>query len=327
MEIKMLKITRLYNRNRRVIWTGLIIVIFCIAIIGLVNIAYQQQASKNMEQISKQLQEESKKENPSEVVDYNKAAQSLTAGGAVEKEVRDEIQGVLEQFIQYVTNEQIEQAYGLLTEDCKAILYPTIEGFEQKYCQDLYHKIYDFQSWSSTDNTYVYQVRFFDNMLSAGLDLTNHYLEDYITVLKKGDVYKVNIHSFIKADNIRKTAEANKVQFKVNNVETYLDYEIYEIEITNDSSKEIILDTREKDNSVYVKNNDSLKIQALLYENTDEDLRVQAGESKKIRIKFNNTFNGEKRIISLGFSDIILDQTLHQEDAEKGKMEIEIYLQ
>lgn len=323
----MLKIIRLYNRNRRIIWISLIVVIFCIAIIGVINKVYQEQANENMEQYSKQLQEASNKENPSEVVNYNKAAQSITAGGSVDQDIRDEVQSVLEQFVQYVTNKQIEQAYNLLTEDCKEILYPTLEGFEQKYCQDLYEKIYDFQSWSSTDNTYVYQVRFYDNMLSAGLDFTNHYLEDYITVLKKGDVYKVNIHNFIRANNIRKTAEANKVQFKVNNVETYLDYEIYEIEITNDSSKEIILDTREKDNSVYVKNNDSLKIQALLYENTDEDLRVQAGESKKIRIKFNNTFNGEKRIISLGFSDIILDQTLHQEDAEKGKMEIEIYLQ
>lgn len=323
----MLKIIRLYNKNRRIIWISLIIVIFCIAIIGVINKVYQEQANKNMEQYSKQLQEASNKENPSEVVDYNEAAQSITTGGSVDQDIKDEVQGVLEQFIQYVTSKQVEQAYNLLTEDCKEILYPTLEGFEQKYCQDLYDKIYDFQSWSSTDNTYVYQVRFYDNMLSAGLDFTNHYLEDYITVLKKGDVYKVNIHNFIRANNIRKTAEANKVQFKVNKVETYLDYEIYEIEVTNDSSKEIILDTREKDNSVYVKNNDGLKIQALLYENTDEDLRVQAGESKKIRIKFNNTFNGEKRIVSLGFSDIILDQALHQEEAEKGKMEIEIYLQ
>ena len=323
----MLKIIRLYNRNRRIIWISLIVVIFCIAIIGVINKVYQEQANENMEQYSKQLQEASNKENPSEVVNYNKAAQSITTGGSVDQDIKDEVQGVLEQFIQYVTSKQVEQAYNLLTEDCKEILYPTLEGFEQKYCQDLYDKIYDFQSWSSTDNTYVYQVRFYDNMLSAGLDFTNHYLEDYITVLKKGDVYKVNIHNFMRANNIRKTAEANKVQFKVNNVETYLDYEIYEIEVTNDSSKEIILDTREKDNSVYVKNNDGLKIQALLYENTDEDLRVQAGESKKIRIKFNNTFNGEKRIVSLGFSDIILDQALHQEEAEKGKMEIEIYLQ
>ena len=320
----MLKIIRLYNRNRRIIWISLIVVIFCIAIIGVINKVYQEQANENMEQYSKQLQEASNKENPSEVVNYNKAAQSITTGGSVDQDIKDEVQGVLEQFIQYVTSKQVEQAYNLLTEDCKEILYPTLEGFEQKYCQDLYDKIYDFQSWSSTDNTYVYQVRFYDNMLSAGLDFTNHYLEDYITVLKKGDVYKVNIHNFIKADNIRKTAESNKVQFKVNNVETYLDYEIYEIEVTNDSSKEIILDTREKDNSVYVKNSDGLKIQALLYENTDEELRVPAGESKTISIKFNNTFNGEKRIISLGFSDIILDQALHQEDAEKGKMEIEI---
>lgn len=320
----MLKIVRLYNKNRKIIWLWLIIAIFCIAIVNLVQYAYTEQTRRLAEKAANQNITLEEKENPSKVVDYNEAAQSITAGGAVEEDVKDEVQGVLEQFVQYVTNRQIEQAYNLLTEDCKEILYPTLEGFEQKYCQDLYEKIYDFQSWSSTDNTYVYQVRFYDNMLSAGLDFTNHYLEDYITVLKKGDVYKVNIHNFIRANNIRKTAEANKVQFKVNNVETYLDYEIYEIEVTNDSSKEIILDTREKDNSVYVKNNDGLKIQALLYENTDEDLRVQAGESKKIRIKFNNTFNGEKRIVSLGFSDIILDQALHQEDAEKGKMEIEI---
>ncbi len=320
----MLKIVRLYNRNRKIIWIWLIIAIFCVAIINLVQYAYMEQSRKLAEKAANQITIEEEKENPSEVVNYNEAAQSITAGGAVDRDIRDEVQGVLEQFIQYVTNEQIEQAYGLLTEDCKEILYPTLEGFEQKYCQDLYHKIYDFQSWSSTDSTYVYQVRFYNNMLSAGLDFTNHYLEDYITVLKKGDVYKVNIHNFIKADNIRKTAESNKIQFKVNNVETYLDYEIYEIEVTNDSSKEIILDTREKDNSVYVKNSDGLKIQALLYENTDEELRVPAGESKTISIKFNNTFNGEKRIISLGFSDIILDQALHQEDAEKGKMEIEI---
>ena len=294
----MLKIVRIYNRNRKIIWIWLIIAIFCVAIINLVQYAYMEQSRKLAEKAANQITIEEEKENPSEVVNYNEAAQSITAGGAVDRDIRDEVQGVLEQFIQYVTNEQIEQAYGLLTEDCKEILYPTLEGFEQKYCQDLYHKIYDFQSWSSTDNTYVYQVRFYDNMLSAGLDLTNHYLEDYITVLKKGDVYKVNIHSFIKADNIRKTAESNKIQFKVNNVETYLDYEIYEIEVTNDSSKEIILDTREKDNSVYVKNSDGLKIQALLYENTDEELRLPAGESKTISIKFNNTFNGEKKIIS-----------------------------
>ena len=54
-----------------------------------------------------------------------------------------------------------------------------------------------------------------------------------------------------------------------------------------------------------------------VYENNVE-LKIPAGETKTIKIKFNNTYNGEKRIISLGFSDIIIDQALHQEDQEKG---------
>ena len=166
----MLKIVRLYNKNRKTIWLWLIIAIFCIAIVNLIQYAYTEQSRKLAEKAANQTITLEEKENPSEVVDYNEAAQSITAGGAVEEDVKDEVQGVLEQFIKYVTNKQIEQAYSLLTEDCKAILYPTLEGFEQKYCQDLYEKIYDFQSWSSTDNTYVYQVRFYESDIKQGTD-------------------------------------------------------------------------------------------------------------------------------------------------------------
>lgn len=322
----MLKIIRLYNRNRKIIWVWLIIAIFCIAIINLVQYADQERFRKQSENVANQIPIEQEQENSSEIVDYNKAAQSLTAGGAVDNDVRDEIQEVLEQFIQYVCNQEVEQAYQLLTEECKAIQYPSIDFFEQDYCQDVYHKTYTFQSWSSTDNIYVYQVKFFDDMLSSGIDTTKNYLQDYITVLKKGASYKININNFIKAETVDAQIESNKINFQVNQIETYLDYQIYEIEVTNNSFKNIILDTREKDNSVYVKNSDGLKIRALLYENTDEDLIVQAGESKKIEIKFNNTYNGNKRIISVGFSDIVIDQNLYQEDSEKGKIEIEIYL-
>ena len=322
----MLRISRLYNRNRRLVWLVVIIAIFCIAIISLVNVAYQQQASKNIEQMAKQIQEEAQRENPSDIVDYDKAAQSLTAGGSVDKEVRDEIQSTLEQFIQYISNQQVEQAYQLLTEECKSVLYPSVDIFEQDYCQDIYHKTYSFQSWSSTKSTYVYQVKFFEDILSSGIDTTKNYLQDYITVLKKGGTYKVNVSNFINAESIGVQTESNNILFQVNKVETYLDYQIYEIEITNNSFKNIILDTREKDNSVYITNSDGLKIRALLYEHTDEELDVLAGETKKIRIKFNNTYNGDKNMISIGFSDIVIDQNSYLEDSSKGKMEIEINL-
>lgn len=230
----------------------------------------------------------------------------------------------MEKFIQHVTSGQIEQAYELLTEKCKKIEYPSIESFEKNYCHDLEQKTYDFQSWSSTRDLYIYQVRYYNDMLSSGIDTTKRYLQDYITVQKIGEQYKLNINSFINSETIMKEYEKNQIKFKIHSVETYLDYEIYEIEVTNNRLKQIILDTREKDNSVYVKNNDGLNIEALLYENREDEFQVQPDETKKIRIKFNNTYNGNKKIVAVGFSDIVIDKDLYANNSEQGKMEIEI---
>lgn len=320
----MLKIVRIYNKNRRVIWTWIIIVIFVIIMVNALNQMYLNNSKKLMEESAEQQIELNETENPSEVVDYEEAAQSLTAGGAVNKEERNEIQGTLEKFIQHVTSGQIEQAYELLTEKCKKIEYPSIESFEKNYCHDLEQKTYDFQSWSSTRDLYIYQVRYYNDMLSSGIDTTKRYLQDYITVQKIGEQYKLNINSFINSETIMKEYEKNQIKFKIHSVETYLDYEIYEIEVTNNRLKQIILDTREKDNSVYVKNNDGLNIEALLYENREDEFQVQPGETKKIRIKFNNTYNGNKKIVAVGFSDIVIDKDLYANNSEQGKMEIEI---
>ena len=73
-----------------------------------------------------------------------------------------------------------------------------------------------------------------------------------------------------------------------------------------------------------MKNNDGLNIEALLHENKDEEFLVQPGETKKIRIKFNNTYNGNKKIVAIGFSDIIIDKDLYANNSEQGKMKIEI---
>lgn len=320
----MLRIVRIYNKNRKVIWAWISIAIFVVIMVNALNQMYLNNSKKLMEESSEQQVEFNETENPSEVVDYEEAAHSLTVGGAVNEEERNGIQGTLEKFIKHVTSGQIEQAYELLTEKCKEIEYPSIEFFEKNYCNGLAHKIYDFQSWSSTRNLYIYQVRYYNNILSSGIDTTKRYIQDYITVQKIGEQYKLNINSFINSETIMKEKEENQVKFKIYSVETYLDYEIYEIEVTNNRLKQLILDTKENDKSVYVKNNDGLKIQALLYENTDEELQIPAGENKRLRIKFNNTYSGDKKIIVIGFSDIIIDKDLNDSNPEQGKMQIEI---
>ena len=105
----MLKIRRLYNSNRRLIWLWVIIVIFVIAVIWIFNLVSQETAKSNNQKLAQRVEQESQKENPSNVVDYEDAAKSITTGGSVDTTIRDEIQKVLEDFINYSCNGEVDK--------------------------------------------------------------------------------------------------------------------------------------------------------------------------------------------------------------------------
>ena len=167
-----------------------------------------------------------------------------------------------------------------------------------------------------------------DDLLTTGKDTSKNYIQDYITIVKQDGFYRLNINQLIQVKQIDKTVETHDVEFKLNQAQTYLNNEIYEMQIANHTEKQILLDPKQEDNSVYVENSDGLKIRALLYENKAEDLQIKPNETKTIKIKFNNTFNGNKSIQCVGFSQVILDQEAYQVDSERkeGTIEVEIYL-
>ncbi len=186
------------------------------------------------------------------------------------------------------------------------------------YCEKIKNKTYDFRLWSSGNYIYVYQVKYLEDALSTGRDTSKNYLQDYISIIKQNGSYRLNVNKLIQAKSLDKTVQSNNINFTVKSVETYLDYEYYQIEITNHNTKEIIVDTRQQENTVYVKNSDGLKIGALLYENHEEELKIAPEETKTIKIKFNNTYNAEKTITCIGFSDVVYEQ--------EKTMEVEINL-
>lgn len=316
----MLKITRIYNQNRFKFWTIAIIVIFIIAIIQLYNNAYRNVDDKRIQEnvISNNVQ--------SNMVDYDKASETITNNGNVRGDIKNDIQRTLENFIIYCCNGQINEAYDFLTDDCKELLYPTKESFDNNYCKYIYEKrrTYSFQSWSTSENTYIYLVKIFEDMLSTGRDLTENYLQDYITVVKQDGEYLLNINKFIKTKKINREVEKQDVKIKINTSQVYMDYEVFNIQIKNNREKDIILDPLKEDESVYVLNQDLLKIRALLYENNENDFRIAPGEVKQITIKFNNAYINSNYINKVVFSSIIIDEEKYNKKSNDGQIEIGI---
>ena len=98
----MLRIVRIYNKNRKIIWTWIIIAMFVIMMVNALEQAYLDNSKKLLEKGTEQQVELNETENPSEVINYEEAAQSLTAGGEVNKKERNKIQETLEKFYRWI---------------------------------------------------------------------------------------------------------------------------------------------------------------------------------------------------------------------------------
>lgn len=306
----MSKIIRYYNQNRIRVWIAILMILFIIIIIQVLN------------QIAKETKnaETKEKETASNVVSYRNESKSIISEGSVPKTQREKLGSLIDEFFTYCINHQPEKAYQLLAPDTLKTLYPTQKQFENLYYQERFegNKKYSFQSWSrSAENIYVYQVKIFEDQLATGKTSDNQYIEDYVTIVPVGDIYQLNINRYIGKTTMYQKQSNDKIRIEITAVDTYLDYEIYTFQIKNNLDQTILLDTRRKTDTIYIKDEEGNKFESYLYENKEEDLQLKPQEAKTIQIKFNDRYLVNRKLKSIHFTDII------EQEAYQGNETIE----
>ena len=206
----------------------------------------------------------------------------------------------------------------MISEDCKNIYYDSLDKFENRYCKNKFngHKKYSFQSWINGSKN-IYQIKIFDDILATGDFTSNKYIEDFYTIVKENNEYKLNINNFISKDEINKEQENSNIVFNIKDVEIYKEYSIYTIKVKNNNANSIKIDSKEKSNTTYIEDNNKIKFLGLLYENLDNDLVVNSNEEKEIRIKFNIIYRDDLNLKKMVFSDIVKENRNNNEKKEK----------
>ena len=106
-ESKILNIIRYYNRNRKVIWIGIFIILFVLFIINLLNTYYEnEKVGDNSSSTSQQL---------NQTRNYQNESQAMVSGGISSEKKQEKFGDLLEQFLSSCVNGQIEEAYDLLS--------------------------------------------------------------------------------------------------------------------------------------------------------------------------------------------------------------------
>lgn len=324
----MYKLLRFYNQNRKKLWFIAAIIVFVLIIIQLLNSVAKQQNEEKIRQTEINKNQETTLNN---VVSYDKQSEAIISNDNVSRNVRNINGKLLDEFFTYCVNHNPEAAYELLSTDIKNNMYQSEAIFESLYYQSKFegNKQYSFQAWTTRgDSSNTYKVKIFDDILSTG-KADSGYVEDYVTVIKEDDNYKLNINNYI--GNVRinsavaKVKQADSISMQVMNQYIYKDYQIFDIIIRNDSNNSILLDTREKTKETYLVDSNGIKYEAILYENNINDLTIDSNQVKKVQIKFNVVNRDDLSVKSINFDNIVLNYEqykLKSEEKEVGNIEI-----
>jgi len=295
-------IKRIYNQNRKAIWIIIIIIFFLILILKAVNYFIGKNSLNN-------IKGNEKNENSYNIVSNTiiQSDKSTISGQSIPKDSLQIATGIIEKFFDYCNKEKYEDAYNLLTDDCKNEIYPSLQDFENFYCKNMFNGIeknVSAENW--IDN--IYKVKISQNYLSSGEYNNQNEMQDYVTIDKNNkNEYKLNINGYLGKNKINKECEKEKINIKVVEENRYMNYTIYTYEITNNSYKEIIMDPLTNVDSMYIQDKNNIKYVPYTHELSDSQMIIAQGEKRQLKIKYYSKYISNKVINKIVFSKVVLD--------------------
>lgn len=293
-----------YNRNRKLIWFILGCCVVVYIIIHILNSFFGQKLYDNANSIN------ITKDNTFYDTNY-----SVISSEKIDEEYEEDIRQTIKNFINNCNENKIEEAYSILSEDCKNVLYPTIDDFRERYYRQMFseRKTYNIQAWIVNKNKYTYRIELMDDILLNGTT-SNEKKVDYFTITKVDDKYYLNISNFIETNKIDKVNENDSVKITVKSEDVFMEYVYVNIEVENETNNYMLLDEGKKGNSVYLKDSKDIAHSSYLFEETMENLILNKRSKKDFKIKFEKEYKTNIKIKEIGFTDIVIN---YNEEDEK----------
>lgn len=298
----MYKILRFFNQNKENIIKVILIVTFILGLIQLFNFWAGNKNVINNESsnfiasnnISNKLEDK---------IISNKSA---ITGDTIDSKQLEENGNIINNFMTFCNDNDIEAAYNLISDDCKKEMYPTEKEFYTKYYKNIFNNntiIYSIENWF--DDTY--KVEMSEDILVTGNVSKGNKNLDYITIVETDTGKKLNINSFIGKKEINKDSKIDNINVTVIEKNIYMDYEIYKLKVQNNTNNKICLDTKETTNSIYLENNKNAKFYSIINEIEDDTLIIGEKYTNEIEIKFNVAYSSNNKIKDMIFERVILD--------------------
>lgn len=308
------KLRRFYYQNKEKIWKVLLIIVLILALIYFLSNTALMRNNKKISNISLNSKIYSDEENKTYI-----SEQSAISGEAITEREVTKINNTISKFLQYCKNGNSQEAYNMLSENCKQDRYSSLEKFNDLYVKAKFNKeqVYDIQNWMSN----TYKVSISHDLLATGNVNENQKQIEYITITKQNGEDKLNIQGYIGKRTVNKEKVENDIRIKVTDKQVYIDYELYNIEVENLSKKVIKLDSLENTGTIYLEDDSGNKYKARMHEILEEEITIKPKHVKKVSIKFTKSYSSSKNIDSIIFENLILDYNEYKKQEKNEKIE------
>lgn len=287
------KFIRFYNQNRQLFWIIVCTIIAVIVLIHILNsfIKGNNIATKNTVKTSE------------EKIQIEKNYSVVTG-----KQLDTNNSNILNEFLDYCNNGKTDLAYNLLSNECKEILYPSVESFKENYCDKIFNakKTYTYQAIISNNNYYTYQINISNDMLATG-NISKSSIIDYYTIIENDNVKKLNINKFICKKNIEKIYQNEQIDVELAYKLVYYDYEIYSIKFKNNKYSKVALDSFKSPRNIYIEDEKGNKYFWANYEYGEDELVLNKGIEKNLNLKFNKEYKPSMKAKKIVFQNVILN--------------------
>lgn len=329
----MYNLQRLYNQNRKKIWLIIAIIVFALILLRSIN---------NM--VAEQKREKSKNEVTNKIEDVTSSMSenyTVISDQKIENTVQTENTEIIDAFLQACNRQKVEDAYNMLSDECKELKYPRLEVFVNNYYNTIFttQKSFNKEAWMQKKDVYTYRITIIDDPLATGTVNYGNSFQDFYTIVKSDNGQKLNISSFVVREYLEKSQQVDNVTVNVKYRDCYMNYEEYVIEVNNLTDNTIVLDSKEKTDTTYlIGENDnkfssynsemSIQYKENIEENNSESVKqentisnniiISARTNKKIKIKFNKMYNPERKIKKMEFSDVIMNYKEYLQSENKS---------
>lgn len=252
----------------------------------------------NMSLKPKEVKQNSSSNNTTTVFDnsVNEVTNSIVAGAVnnvnnvvTSNSVNTSVVDVINNFFEFCNNQDVTNAYKMLSSDCKEILFNTESDFANKYFNPLFfNKSKTINLRKLHKNTY--QVNFIEEAISTG-NSQNGYTYDYVTVVNDNGTYKINVKGLVERSKISSNSSNEYMDYKIINKIVYVNYTSFDVTIKNTTMVDMTLSDLNGSKDISFFDSNSKEHYCDSSEFVMEDLTIGSKQEKVLTFKFNINYD------------------------------------